>query len=115
MPPRPTRPAEDALARTFNLLRHNLGAVFGLVVLLMLFGPKLKSTASVASNYKSFSPRTLPPPQPREPSPFRVPLCAAPSWPGKALVEDLSHCPPPEWGALYSNYQADELIKVRDR
>ena len=105
-------PAQRSLlAGAAAVARNNLGAIIGCLVLFMIFGPSLRGAPSTASNYKAFTPRSLPPPGPREPSPFRAPLCAAPAWPGSALVEDMDHCPPP--GTVYGNYQADELIKVR--
>lgn len=96
-------------------LRSNLGAVVGIIVLYLFVGSLRGPSVKTKTSYKSFTARDLPPPAPREPSPFRVPLCAAPAWPGSALVEDMAHCPGPEWGAVYANYQADELIKVRVR
>lgn len=91
--------------------RSNLGALVLVLFVYLLFAGH-RSSSSTASNYRSFKPRDLPPPPPREPSPFRAPLCAAPAWPGAALVEDVGHCPDAAWGAVYANYQADELIKL---
>ena len=48
----------------------------------------------------------------RTPSATRAPLCSGWATPGAAPPEDAASCPPPEWGAKYANYQADDLIRV---
>ena len=47
----------------------------------------------------------------RTPSATRAPLCSGWATPGAAPPEDAASCPPPEWGAKYANYQADDLIR----
>ena len=104
MPP----PRNSSRQLTLSNMIHNAvpyAIVFGVVWL--MFGAKkhanLATTKIVA--------RTLPPPPPRQPSSFRLPLCSSPSSSPKSANE--LGCPVEECGgAFFTNYLADELVQL---
>ena len=109
MPPRSSsRPA--ATPTTLAERIHNAvpyAIFFGLVWL--MFGGSARKHAKLATT--KIAARTLPPPPPRQPSSFRLPICSLPSSSAKASTE--LGCPVEECGgAFYANYLADELVQL---
>ena len=112
MPPRSSssRPAPTLAERIHNAVPY---AIFFGLVYLMFGGSAVRKHAKLATT--KIAARTLPPPPPRQPSSFRLPLCALPSSSsfGKASSTELG-CPAVEvcGGAFYTNYLADELVQL---
>lgn len=78
---------------------------FGLVY--VMFGRSATRHAKLATTKI----RTLPPPPPRQPSNFRLPLCSLPA--SSPENSDERGCPVEECGgAFYTNYLADDLIQL---
>ena len=105
MPPRrdSSRPAATLAERIHNAVPY--AVFFGLVYL--MFGGSAKKHARLATS--KIAARTLPPPPPRQPSSFRLPLCSLPSSSSESATE--LGCPAEECGgAFYANYLADELV-----
>lgn len=116
MPPRrntnsgPGRPAPQPS------LSQRLQMVFPYALLVgmfyLMFGGSAKKHAKIAT--KNIALRTLPPPPPRQPSSFRLPLCSQLPDSKPSPSADEQGCPLEKvcGGAFYANYLADELVQL---
>ena len=110
MPPRSNSSRAGTPTPTLAERIHNAvpyAIFFGLVWL--MFGGSARKHVKFGTT--KITARSLPPPPPRQPSTYRLPLCSLPSSSPKASTE--LGCPVEECGgAFYANYLADELCQL---